>query len=341
MEVESRRVKSCEFGEDHRDGRLSINIIFHYPPELLNLLVDTIPLLCRSKKDVFLFFKGAGVKDSLMSAPINQWNQDKASISKFEIVRQTLTALNEKGEASLRERREVLKRVVEFENFSACWDSDQLKAKGLVGEIRQLVNVKDSFTRMNIERERERQHRIEKENVEREANRLRNENIDTVRKDLFSLFSMVDPHKRGKLLEEILNRLFKVYKIGIREAFALVDEAGSGITEQIDGVIEVGGFLYFVEMKWWNQPLGVPEVSQHLVRIYHRAEARAIIISASDFTEPAIVTCKQALQQKVVILCTLQELVLLLERRGNLSDFVKSKAHAAQIDHNPFVKVLN
>ena len=35
--------------------------IYHYPPELFNLLVDTIPLLFRSKKDVLLFFKGSGV----------------------------------------------------------------------------------------------------------------------------------------------------------------------------------------------------------------------------------------------------------------------------------------
>lgn len=34
---------------------------FHYPPEIFNLLVDTIPLLCRSKRDVIGFFQGAGV----------------------------------------------------------------------------------------------------------------------------------------------------------------------------------------------------------------------------------------------------------------------------------------
>jgi len=319
---------------------MSMDIIFHYPPELLNLLVDTIPLLNKSKKDVFLFFQGAGVSEALMSKPRIQWNKDKDSITKFEIVRQILTALNAEGEATLRERREVLKRVVEFENFSACWDSDRLKAKGLVSEIRQLVNVKDSFTRMNIEREQERQQRVAKEKAEKEALQLRQATIDQVRKDLFSLFSMTDSNKRGKALEGVLNRLFKAHDIAVREAFTLVCEAGGGITEQIDGVIEAGGFLYFVEMKWWNQPLGVPEVSQHLVRIYHRAEARAIIISASDFTEPAVSTCKQALQQKVVILCTLQELVLLLERRSDLSDFIKSKAHAAQIDRSPYFKVL-
>jgi len=40
-----------------------MNIIHHYPPELFNLLVDTIPLLFRSKMDVVIFFLGAGVSD--------------------------------------------------------------------------------------------------------------------------------------------------------------------------------------------------------------------------------------------------------------------------------------
>ena len=34
---------------------VTADITFHYPPELFNLLVDTIPLLSRSKKDVLLF----------------------------------------------------------------------------------------------------------------------------------------------------------------------------------------------------------------------------------------------------------------------------------------------
>ncbi|HVO60793.1 MAG TPA: hypothetical protein VMT53_07645 [Terriglobales bacterium] len=38
-----------------------MDIVFHYPPELTQLLIQTIPLLCPSKKDVLSFFKGAGV----------------------------------------------------------------------------------------------------------------------------------------------------------------------------------------------------------------------------------------------------------------------------------------
>lgn len=130
------------------------NIIFHYPPELLNLLVDTIPLLNRSKKDVILFFKGAGIKDDLMIDIARKVQLNPAEINKYEIARTILTRLNDKGEALLRERRKVLKRVVEFESFESCWESDRLKAKGLIHEIRHVVNVKDTFTRMKTEKER-------------------------------------------------------------------------------------------------------------------------------------------------------------------------------------------
>ena len=302
---------------------MNIDITFHYPPELMNLLIDAIPILNKSKKDVFLFFKGAGISGNLIAIPHQQWKGDHDSISKYEIVRQVLTKLNEKGEVCLRERREVLKRVVEFENFSACWDADKLKAKGLVAEIRDVVNVKDSFTRMNLEREKEREVRLKREQAEKEVLIQRQKNIDKVKQDLFQLFSMNNPQKRGKAIESVLNNLFKVFNMGIREAFVLTGDAKEGVLEQIDGVVEIDSQIYFVEMKWWSNPLGVPEVSQHLVRVYHRAESRAIIISASDFTVPAIATCKEALQQKIVVLCTLQEIVMLLEQQGDIKELLK------------------
>lgn len=318
---------------------MSIDSTFHYPPELMNLLIDTIPLLTRSKEDVFLFFKGAGVSDELVKKPHAQWRQNSASVNKFAIVRQILTKLNERNESCLRERREVLKRVVEFENFSSCWPAGQLKAKGLVAEIQKVVNVKDSFTRMANEREAERIKHKEKIDAEHEKNRKKKEQITTIRRELSALFSERNHQKRGKALEGVLNNLFQAYGISVREAFMLTGTEGEGIVEQIDGVIEMEGHLYFVEMKWWDKPLGTAEVAQHIVRVYSRAQARAIIISASDFTVPAVSTCRDALQQKVVILCTLQELVFMLEREGDLIDLFKKKIHAAMVDKNPYIAI--
>jgi hypothetical protein len=62
------------------------------------------------------------------------------------------------------------------------------------------------------------------------------------------------------------------------------------------------GALYFVEMKWHQETVGKPHISEHLVRLMGRAEARGLIISASDFTAPAIQTAREFLQHKIVAL---------------------------------------
>lgn len=303
----------------------------------MSLLIDAIPLLNKAKKDVFLFFRGAGVSEVLMASPKSRWENDPSSISKYEITRQILTVLNDKGEKSLRERREVLKRVIEFESFYACWETDQLKAKGLVAEIQKVVNVKDSFTRINKEREAERKTHIEQKTKELDAIKKKNENIQIIKNELAGLFSLTDAKKRGKMLEGVLNYLFNCYGVLLREAFSITGSDKEGIIEQIDGVIELDNHYYFVEMKWWDKPIGVPEISQHLVRVFSRSESRAIIISASDFTAPAVTTCKDALQQKVIVLCTLEEIVFMMEKNIDLKDFFKRKVQAAIIDKNPYL----
>jgi hypothetical protein len=295
-------------------------------------------LVCRSKDDVLLFFKGAGVSDDITIDLETRVRNDRANINKYEIARTVLARLNQKGEATLRERREILKRITEFESFSACWESDQLKAKGLVAEIRQVVNIKDSFTRMNIEREKESQNR----RTEREAKiagiQKRKGELSLVKSELSGLFAETNVYKRGKKVEDVLNRLFKASDILIREAFTLRGNEGKGIVEQIDGVVEIDGNFYLVEMKWWNEPLGIGEVSQHLVRIYHRGHARGIFISASEYTESAVTTCREALSRTTIVLCLLEEIVRMLEDEGDMKSLLRAKIQAAIIDKNPLYR---
>jgi len=263
-----------------------MDISFHYPPELFQLLVDTVPLLSRSKLDVLLFLKGAGIDYQAMSDLWERVENDRENINKYEIVRTVLTRINERGEATLRERRELLKRVTEFEDFSTCWPSDQLKARGLVGEVRRVVDVKDSFTRMKqeVEKEKEKHQREHQQRIQ--ALQKRQAELASIKEDLFSLFGMPteQSQKRGKLLESILNRLFKTDDILIREAFELVGQENEGVVEQIDGVVEIDGSIYLVEMKWWKEPLGTADVSPHLVKVFNRGHAGGILISNSGFT---------------------------------------------------------
>ncbi|WP_341648233.1 hypothetical protein [Thauera humireducens] len=97
---------------------------FHFPPDVFNLLVDTIPLLCKGKDDVLLFLRGAGVPQEDLATMTAQVRADRNSVSKFAIVRDVLEKLNKRGDSALAARREVIKRVVEFEEFSMCWESD-------------------------------------------------------------------------------------------------------------------------------------------------------------------------------------------------------------------------
>lgn len=316
-------------------------VVFHYPPELLQMLKDVIPLLCRSKPDVLLFFKGAGVPESMLADMRKRVKTDRASISKFEIARVVLERLNAEKESHLRELREVVRRVTEFEDFSTCWPSDELKAKGLVAEVRRVVNVKDAFTRMRMERETEAKKAKAEAERKTQATKQQREKIQSVTKDLYALFSEPDAHKRGKALEGVLNRLFEAYGMLVREAFTVKGSCGEGIIEQIDGVVEIDGDLYLVEMKWLNKPIGTNEISPHLVRVYGRgAQAKGIFISYSEYTEAAVDTCRQALAGgALVALCRLSEIVTVLERYeqgADLRTVLRAKVHAALLDKKPW-----
>lgn len=313
---------------------------YHYPPELFQLLVDTIPRLCRSKRDVFLFLRGAGVPENMVTELRAELANDRDSVSKFHIVRTVLGHLNEAGDTMLRQRRELVKRVVQFEDFSTCWPSDRLEAQGLVAEVRRVVNVKDSFTRIQQERDAEVRQRREAERNEMEALRERRSSLEGIKQDFNRLFAMVNPQERGSTLEGVLNRLFAASGILVREAFTRSSESGR-VIEQIDGVIELDGDLYLVEMKWHQEPIGVPEVSQHLFRVFNRSEKRGIYISYSGYTAPAISICREQLNNAVIVLCTLQEFVLLLEREDDLREFLKAKVRGSILDKEPFTQVLS
>lgn len=313
---------------------------YHYPPELFLLLVDTIPRLCKSKKDVLSFLRGAGTNQSMVSDLAMKLRTDRDSLNKFDIVRTVLTRLNESGDAALRPRREILRRVVEFEDFSTCWPNERLEAEGLVARIRSVVDVKDSFTRMRQERDAEVSKVREQKRRETETLKRRQKNIDSIRKDFNRLFAMNDTQKRGRLLEGVLNRLFKADGILVRESFRRVAEPGRGVIEQVDGVIELDGHIYLVEMKWLAESVGVGDVSQHLVRVFNRSASRGILVSYSGYTAPAIDICRESLSKMVVVLCTLEEFVMLLENDKSLKEFLRKKIHGSIVEKQPYTIVV-
>ena len=260
--------------------------------------------------------------------------------NKYHISRELLVHLNEQGESSLGVRRELLKRVVEFEDYSICWEGDRAIARGLVAQIRDLVNKKDSFTRMRNEKDEEKRKRIEVADAEVKAVIQNKHEREQVYKDLCALFGVEDAQSRGKALESVLNRLFNCHGILIREAFTIKGNCSEGVIEQIDGVIELDGTLYLVEMKWWNSALGPGDVAQHIVRVFSRGgNVRGVFISYSKFTDAAIASCREAIVLgRIVVLTFIEDIVRLLSQDGDLKNWLKSKVDSAVLEKNPLVR---
>jgi restriction system protein len=313
---------------------------YHFPPELMDLLIETIPRLCKSKLDVLAFFRGCGVPDSTTDDLRARLAADRDSINKFHIARNVLARINEGGDGTLAQRRQVLKRVTEFSDFSACWERDQLEARGLVASIRDVVNVKDSFTRINQEREAERRQRLRRQEAEAEAKQHKRRERDELRRKLASLTSMTNPQQRGLDLESVLNGIFKLDGLSVRESFALRNEDGV-VYEQIDGLIALSTQLILVEAKWHAHSIGKGDVSSHLVRLFTRSGAYGLFISASPFTGPAIEVCKSSLANLVVVLAEVHELLMLLEDPdASVSEWLQAKITAATVDRQPLFRPL-
>lgn len=309
---------------------------WHYPPELLEHAVEAIARLNRGKDQEIEFFRGAGAPDKYLADLAAQVRADRNSINKFDIARTVLIRLNDAGDPMIGPRREILNRTVKTESFEHCWPNDQLAARGAVDAVRKAIQQRDAFTRMEAEKNRERAERIKAKEAEFERRRTELAQRNHVREDLARLFRETDPWKRGKQLESALNRLFALDGVSVKESFHLSGDEGEGIVEQIDGVITFDGELYLVEMKWLAEPVGVAEISQHLVRLMSRSEARGIFISQSRFGDPAVAQAKDFLQHKVSVLCELEEIVRLLERpERSLAEHFREKVHAAIAERRP------
>lgn len=318
-----------------------MNDIYHYPPDLFDLVVQTIPLLNRSKKAVLTFFKGAGIEEAIFNDISLKLDTNPELISKYEICRTILERVNQNSDKYLKQRREILKRITEFEAFSTCWESDQLKAKGLVSEIQKVINVKDSFTRMKQERENEQSLRKKEYQKKLEEIHKQKEHIDKIKKDLFSLFSELNPQKRGKILESVLNSYFKAFEILVKEDFKRLGESGDGIIEQVDGIIEIDNQIYLVEMKWKQDSISNNDIFTHLGRIYHRANAHGIFISASGYSPSGIIAAKEALvRNALLIMFDLEEFVKVIEGEVDFKNYLRDKIKAAIIEKEPYKKLL-
>ncbi|GAA4250897.1 restriction endonuclease [Dactylosporangium darangshiense] len=311
---------------------------WHHTPDLVERLVETIPILVKSKQQTLDFFRSAGIPEAMLRDMQSTVDSDPQAISKYYIARTVVRQLNEGGDRFLAQRREVVRRVTQWEDFSLSWPNEQDKARGLVAAVRQMVDVRDAFTRMQRERDRERQARIRQQETKLEEQRLRRNARSNLRTRIVDLQRSANAQLRGSQVEKLLADLCQIEGIQVREPFE-VRNAGTP-EEQIDGVVSCDGHIYLVEVKWWSAPIDIAPMSSHLFRLFRRPDARGLFISNSGYTEAAIRACRDVLSQKMMVLAELNELIFLLEGDRSVEDWIREKSSIVLAEREPFRLIL-
>jgi len=303
---------------------------FHFPPEVFNLLVDTIPKLNKSKPDLLTFLQGCGVSHKFLT----RFNID--TDNKYHITRETLRVLNEnKSDSALGVRRRIIQRVVEFDSFDVCWDNDRVKAQAGVAEIKKLVQLKDNITKTEQYAEKERSAKINESKNKQALLTKAIQEYESIIGEFNALFIMNDPRERGLALEKVLNRLFHFYKISVRESFSIHDEVTGKCYEQIDGVIELKSTLFLIEMKWEKEKIGIDKIARFMTRLYSRNGVDGIMISSSGFSESGFDCVDKNLNQKTVGFIDLAQISSILHSKKDLKEYLESFIAGVRLNLKP------
>lgn len=257
------------------------------PSDIFELIVDTIPRLVKGKVSVIQFFESCGVPWVHLIEVKRALAENRERITKYQIARMVVSKLNELGEVELRSRRDVLRRVVEWEDYAGSFANDRERAELNVHRLRKLTGMKDAVTRLKQDLQTERLRAAQERELDARARRAKEDARSALKDRFASVFAELHPQTRGKRLERVLNDYFRLEGILVREDFRVVD-APTGMTfEQIDGAVELGGQLFLVEMKWWKESLGAAEVGYFANKVWSHPDCGGLLIAHPGVIIPA------------------------------------------------------
>jgi hypothetical protein len=188
-----------------------------FPPEVFRLTVEAIACVHRGKRDIFNFFEMCGVEPQDLAEARAMYAANQDGTRKTVIAETVLHILIKKKDAALFPRREILRRLSQYEDFGSCWPADQYKARGYVAELARIVNIKDSFTRIEREREREQALRATANQELIAARHAKRERLRDIGHEIADLLTAdIIPISRGMAFEKAISDLFTESGLSIK-----------------------------------------------------------------------------------------------------------------------------
>jgi hypothetical protein len=212
------------------------------------------------------------------------------------------------------EDRSVIRNLLEL---AAGWDGfhlaqDEYKARAVAQKARELTGVlAEADAREGAEQERIAEERAKRHRRDREADLRRQSELLLAQFDQASVDG--EPHQRGYLLQDLLNRTFDLHGIPVARSF---QRNSSG--EQIDGAFEMESWHYIVECRWRSKLADIRELDGLYGQVARSGrQTMGLFLSINGWSENVVPLMKQN-PDKSIILMEGYELRTVLEQTLDL-----------------------
>ena len=140
--------------------------------------------------------------------------------------------------------------------------------------------------------------------------------------------------KRGYLLQDLLNRLFGVFEIGVHRSFTRNDGA-----EQIDGAFQIDGWYYLTECRWRQEPSNTRDLDGFSGQISRSGkQTMGLFLSINGWSENVPNLLKQN-NEKAILLMHGYDLRLILSEQVDLRNYLVAAVGYLNLHAEPYLGV--
>lgn len=296
------------------------------------LALEAIATLVNIKKSAAdLVLRRSGVPEDLIRRFLTERETATgAKRSKREAGTAILEELTSRGEDG-----PVVRNIVAL---AADWSAfhlaaDEYQARAVVQKARELSGVLEAAdARARATAESDQRLRAEAEQREEQETLARQSALLLAQFDQAAMSA--DPHKRGYLLQDLLNRVFDLHAVTVHRDFRR-NEGG----EQIDGAFVLDGWHYIVECRWRQRLADIRQLDGLAGQVARSGrQTMGMFLSIEGWSSNVVPLLKQN-PEKTIFLMEGFDFRSILDRRVDLRAVLKAKIAALNFEAEPYLPV--
>jgi len=226
---------------------------------------------------------------------------------------------------------QIVRGIIEI---AANWNKfhlahNEFEARATVQKAREVLgDIEAEEAREADRRENEKRARLAREQAEFRKQR------DLLLIMFDQLCISDDPHQRGYLLQDLLDRLFLLFQIPVVRSFTRNEGA-----EQIDGAFKLEGWHYLVECRWRKKLADIRELDGVKGQVDRSGrQTMGFYLSINGWSENVPRLLKQN-PDKSIILMDGYDLRGVLSGQSSLGDLILAKAAKLNLEGEPFYSI--